>query len=100
LILESPYYSIADVAQSRFPIFPVKKLLKYHIPTYQFITAVTCPITIFHGTEDVIVPFKSGEKLYNSISNTKVQFIPIEKGSHNNLIEFDSYHKTIEKLLQ
>ena len=99
MILESPYYSIADVAQSRFPIFPVKQLLKYHIPTYQFITAVTCPITIFHGTEDVIVPFKSGEKLYNSISKTKVRFIPIEKGSHNNLIDFDMYHETIQIIL-
>jgi fermentation-respiration switch protein FrsA (DUF1100 family) len=99
LVLESPYYSIADVAQSRFPIFPVKRLLKYQIPTHEFITEVKCPITIFHGTDDAIVPFKSGEKLYTSISNTKVQFIRIESGSHHNLIDFDAYHTTIDKLL-
>lgn len=99
LILESPYYSIADVAKYRFPIFPVKRLLKYQIPTYEFITKVKCPITIFHGTDDAIVPFKSGEKLYNSISNTNVEFIRIESGSHHNLIDFDMYHTTIDKLL-
>ncbi len=99
LVLESPYYSIADVAQSRFPIFPVKRLLKYQIPTYQFINTVVCPMTIFHGTDDVIVPFKSGERLYTSVTTKNVQFIRIEKGSHNNLIEFDIYHQTIEKLL-
>ena len=50
LILETPYYSILDVAKDRFPIFPVKKLLKYEFPTHQFIKQVSCPITIFHGT--------------------------------------------------
>ncbi len=31
LVLETPYYSILDVAKSRFPVFPVKRLLMYPI---------------------------------------------------------------------
>lgn len=63
LILETPYYNIADVAQSRFPIFPVKLLLKYNFPNNQHLLKVDCPVTIFHGTEDNVVPYTSGKKL-------------------------------------
>jgi len=99
LILETPYYSITDVAKSRFPMFPVEQLLKYKLPTHQYIQQVSCPITIFHGTEDLIVPYKSAEKLYKVSPKALTTFITIEKGAHNNLIEFDLYHSQIKKIL-
>ena len=34
LILETPYYSIIDVAASRFPMFPLEKFLKYKFPSF------------------------------------------------------------------
>lgn len=74
LILETPYYSIIDVAKSRFPIFPVEKLLKYKFPTYKFIQEVNFPITIFHGTEDMVVPYKSAKKLFE-VSPKKKPFL-------------------------
>ena len=36
LILETPYYSILDVAKHRFPLFPIKSLLRYHFPNYEY----------------------------------------------------------------
>jgi len=99
LILETPYYNILDVAKHRFPIFPVKYLLRYKFASNMFIKKVTCPISIFHGTNDGIVPFRSGEKLYEVASKEKASFIRIENGNHNNLIEFDAYHKHIKKIL-
>ena len=99
LILETPYYSILDVAKDRFPILPVKQLLKYQFPTYQFLPKVTCPITIIHGTEDRVVPFVSAEKL-SALNIENLNFITVNGAGHNNLIEFEDYEKTIYTCLK
>lgn len=98
LILETPYYSILDVAEHRFPVFPVKQLLKYRFPTFQYLPKAKCPVTIIHGTADNVVPYSSGKKLSELIVD--VEFITIEGGGHNNLIEFEEYHKAIDKVLK
>lgn len=100
LILETPYYSMVDVAQHRFPILPVKQLLKYKILTFEFIKKVKCPILIFHGTDDSVVPFESGKKLFEELSVKHSEFIQIEGGNHNNLIDYEAYHDGIEKILK
>ncbi len=100
LVLESPFYSLVDVAKSRFPMFPVEKLLKYQLPNYKYIKKVNCPITIYHGTNDFVVPFNSGERLYKASDEKKSEFIIIEGGGHNNLNEYSSYTDHIKGLLE
>jgi len=72
LILETPFYSLEDEASKRFKWLPVKKLLKYTMPTYQYIEKVSCPITIFHGTQDAVVSHENGQKLFEKITYTDV----------------------------
>ncbi|WP_460219847.1 alpha/beta hydrolase [Psychroserpens sp. MEBiC05023] len=100
LILETPYYSILDVAKHRFPIFPVASLLKYQFPSNEYIKKLNCPITIFHGTEDNVVPYSSAEKLFHVAPTGNTKFVTIEGGSHNNLIEFDDYRNEITNVLK
>ena len=99
LILETPFYSLTEVAKHRFPIFTNNKLLKYDFPSYKYVENVNCPISIFHGTNDNVIPFALGKKLFNSILQKEKAFYTIEKGEHNNLIEFDTYHKQIQNIL-
>lgn len=98
LILETPYYSILDIAKQRFPIFPLKQLLKYHLPNFEYLPKAECPITIFHGTDDNIVPIASGKKL-SELNIPNLEFITITGGGHNNLAEFKDYQKHIKKVL-
>ena len=99
LILETPYYSITDVAKFRFPMFPVERLLKYKIPTHQYIENVNYPITIFHGTNDSVVPYESGKKIEEN-SNKSIHFITIKEGNHGDLATFELYVKELSKLLE
>lgn len=99
LILETPYYSILDVAKDRFPIVPLKQVLKYQFPTFQFLPKTNCPITIIHGTDDGVVPYASGKKL-SELNIENLDFVTVEGGNHNNLIEFETYHKVIHSLLK
>ncbi|WP_204347020.1 alpha/beta hydrolase [Psychroserpens algicola] len=100
LVLETPYYSILDVARHRFPIFPVSSLLKYKFLSNEFIGNVKCPITMFHGTSDGVVPYASAEKLNAVAPVSQTTFITIEGGSHNDLVEFDAYRTAIDKVLE
>jgi len=99
LILETPFYSLTDIAKERFSLFPIKKLLKYDFPSYKYIENISCPISIFHGTDDNVIPYASGIKLFNSMNQEAKKFFTIENGEHNNLVEFDSYHIQIQKIL-
>lgn len=100
LILETPYNTMEEVTRHWLPIFPVKKLLKFKFPSKDFIKKVSCPVTIYHGTDDRVVPYASGMKLYNGIPATNKEMISVEGGSHNNLIHFDEYTTTIDRILK
>jgi fermentation-respiration switch protein FrsA (DUF1100 family) len=100
LILETPFYNLNDLTKERFSLVPLYKLLKYKLPTNSFIVKVTCPIIIIHGTNDRVVPYSSGEKLSKEVPEEQLTFIKIPNGSHNNLIDFDSYQKEIKKILK
>ncbi|WP_282136585.1 alpha/beta hydrolase [Seonamhaeicola maritimus] len=100
LVLETPYYSIADVGKSRFPIYPVKWLLKYKFQSYKYIQNVSCPITIFHGTNDDVVPYTSGKELYKVASKKNAEFITIDGGRHNNLRRYDIYQQKIGQIFR
>jgi hypothetical protein len=98
LILETPYYSIPDVAKYRFPYFPVEKLVAYKFPNYQYLTQVSVPVTIIHGTDDKVVPFSSAKKLAEI--DTQLKFIEVSGGGHNNLSDFEAYQRAIADHLE
>ena len=99
LILETPFYSLLDLGKSRFPYLPVQWFLKYPLKTYEYISEVSCPITFFHGTEDRVVPYNSGLRLFNSVEINNNSFYTIKGGQHNNLREFQVYRDGIEEIL-
>lgn len=99
LLLESPFSSITEVAQGRFPIYPVWYLLKYPFDNMAFTSDITCPTYIIHGTSDRVVPYRLGKKLYEALPEIKKQLISIPEGGHNNLIDFTEYHQAMEQIL-
>lgn len=99
LILETPFYNLYDVAKERFSLLPIKQFLKYEFKSNEYITQVACPIRIFHGTADRVVPYESGLQLFESTPQTDKRFYTIENGEHNNLVEFEVYLKGMEQEL-
>jgi alpha-beta hydrolase superfamily lysophospholipase len=102
LILETPYYSLADVAASSVRVFPtgvIDFMLKYKLPANEFLPKVTAPITIFHGTEDNTVPYASGKKLEEFFKKGD-EFITIKGGQHNNLNDYPLFQAKLDSVLQ
>ena len=98
LVLETPYNSIPDLQGCYTFIYPTTRMSNYKIPTYQYLQEVKAPITIFHGTDDGVIPYRCAEKL-KEVLKPSDQFITIEKGSHNNLNDFPLYHQKLDALL-
>jgi uncharacterized protein len=97
LVLETPYYSIDALARYYFPIYPVMPLTRYSLPIYQYLPQVAVPVTLFHGTEDEVVPYKHSVRLKEE--NPGITLVTIPKGKHNNLHEFASFQQRLEQLL-
>ncbi|GHC52003.1 alpha/beta hydrolase [Ulvibacter litoralis] len=100
LLLETPFYNLEEAARNRIPFLPLKYLLKYHFPSNEFMEAVSCPVTIFHGTSDSVVPFESGKKLSELIPEKRRTFITIPEGEHNNLKSFPAYIEAVSEALK
>jgi hypothetical protein len=100
LILETPFYSLEEIARKRFPFLPVKYLLNYRFLSNKFIKAISCPVVIFHGTKDNIVPYDSGKSLSELVPMDRLTFVSIVGGEHNNLIHFEEYIQGIEAALK
>lgn len=99
LILETPYHSLEDVAKTYAPILPYASLLRYEFPTYRLLPEVQYPITIFHGTEDELIPFASTIKLQDLLKKED-EFVVIEGGKHHNLSEYEQYRSHLRAALR
>jgi len=98
LILESAYLSMQDVVAQKMPYAPLF-LLKYPLRSDQWISKVRCPIYLFHGTKDDVIPYDSSERL-RAYSAAPTQLIPIIGGGHANLETFGIYQTTLDHILQ
>lgn len=91
LILEAPFYSMEDEAHSRYPFLPTGLLLRYTFPTYEYIDQVQAPITVVHGTEDRVVAYEHGQRLFTAIPSVDKDFITIQGAGHNGLSAYTTY---------
>lgn len=97
LILETPYYSFPDLVKTIYPIVP-SALIRYRLDTAHWIKNLTIPIHLIHGDQDPLIPFTSSERLHALNENTRLH--TITGAVHNNISEFDSYHRALERIFQ
>jgi pimeloyl-ACP methyl ester carboxylesterase len=98
LILETPYYSFPSIVGQYAPIYPVKQIIRFKIPTYQYLQKVTAPVTIFHGTSDGVIRHSNARKLKPFLKPGD-EFISIEGGSHNDLHQFKLFQQKLDSVL-
>ncbi|MEQ8907280.1 alpha/beta hydrolase [Ekhidna sp.] len=98
LILETPFYSLLEVARGLFPIYPTPLLLSYRFPNHEYLNDAQIPIFIFHGTDDEVVPYESGIRLATEFEENST-FISIQGGHHNDLALFEDYWAEMENVL-
>lgn len=87
LVLEAPYTSIADVVAPRYWFAPVRLLMRDPFHSDRRIARVTAPLLIMHGTNDPVIAFAFGERLF-ALAREPKRFVRIPGGGHDDLAGF------------
>jgi fermentation-respiration switch protein FrsA (DUF1100 family) len=80
IIIDSSFSSAADMARRIYPMIPTF-FMSVKLDSVSKIKNLTIPKLFIHSTQDEVVPFKLGKKLYDAASDPK-EFVAI-KGGHN-----------------
>ncbi|HRP00047.1 MAG TPA: alpha/beta hydrolase [Flavobacteriales bacterium] len=100
LVLETPFANLYDVATHYLPILPYRLLLRYRFRNDRAIVRVQCPVYIFHGQRDTVVPYASALKLYAAVpAHVQREMFTFPKGLHSDLSRFARFNRLMRRIL-
>ena len=85
IALITPYDSLRNLAQSHYPLFPVKWLLKDPFDSLLRAQKIDNQVLILIAEKDRIVPLKHSQRLINSLTQAQVESHIIQGADHNNI---------------
>lgn len=96
LILQAPYFTLADETLDRFPFAPAF-LLRYNFDTNAYLKKVECPVYMFHGTNDRVLAYENSARLKKE--NPKVNFYTIKGLGHTRFNDDSEYQRLLSQIL-
>jgi uncharacterized protein len=90
VILETPYYNIPSLFKDWVHIYPMQYLSTYKIPSNIYFEQANKPTTIFHGTNDWVIPYRNAKR-FKPILKTSDTFITIKGANHTNINQHNDY---------
>ncbi|MBK8323988.1 MAG: alpha/beta fold hydrolase [Betaproteobacteria bacterium] len=103
VVLEATFTSIRDMVEhTAWRFMPVGLILTQEFNTLAKISRIQAPLLIVHGTNDAIVPYEMGERLFSAATSPRKRFIRVEGGSHHNLssVAFEQYRAAVLELFR
>ena len=86
VVLEAPYTSIADVAQSHYWYLPARFLVLDKFEIADKVAHINAPLLVVHGERDTVIPAKFGRALFEKAKEPKVGKF-IKNAGHNDLYD-------------
>jgi len=102
VVLEATFTSIRDMVEhTAWRVLPVGLILTQEFDTLSKLPKIRAPLLIVHGTNDSVVPYEMGERLFAAASGPK-RFIKVVGGSHHNLsaVANDQYRAALRELFR
>jgi uncharacterized protein len=98
LVLVTPYDSIKNVAQLRFPFAPVSFLLRDKYLSEEYVQAITAPTLVLVAESDRVIPRGHTDNLIQTFKNAP-QSIVIKQTTHNNIVNNPLYIELISSFI-
>lgn len=83
VFLNSTFSSMQQTVAWHYPLFPFQFLLLDRWPSIHRIAQVDAPVTVYHGSDDQMVPVEHGRALAQTAK--QATFIEIDGGTHNEI---------------
>ena len=87
VVLEAPFSSLGDAAQSHYPFVPARLLVKDHFDSIAKIDKIKAPLFVVNGDMDGVIPPIQGRRLFNAAREPKEGHW-VQGSGHNNLYDF------------
>ncbi len=84
--LLSPFDTLLNVAQARYPVLPLRPFLRHPFPSDEKIGFIEEEMIIFHGDRDGVVPVSHGRALHDA-APPQTLFRLVEGAGHNDLFQ-------------
>jgi hypothetical protein len=97
LVVESTFTSAPDVAHAKVPWLPLRTLMRTELNSIAKIGNYHGPFLQSHGTDDRLVPFEMGKRLFAAANEPK-RFVTIPGGSHNDP-QTEAYYVALTEVL-
>ncbi len=99
LVLLTPYYSIAELAQIHYPFLPARYIARDRFESFRYAPKITAPVLILTAQLDRIVPVESALRLREFLTNAPVTYEMIESAIHNDITEFAEYRQLLGEFI-
>ncbi|MCC2590288.1 alpha/beta hydrolase [Chryseobacterium sp. MFBS3-17] len=107
VILESAFYNLQDIVNRWLPGKVTDKVspkMTYHFHSDRYIRKIGSPLYHFHGSKDLVVPLRSGKKLFEIFEQNQPlipkKFIEITGAGHDNLATFEKFSQEMKTILE
>lgn len=60
---------------------------------------IKCPVLIFHGDNDTIIPISHGERVFAGLASSQKEFVRVEHGEHSNFQFVMGYDEYVRKIV-
>ena len=98
LILETPFSAMNDLFYIYYPFLPKLFLFKYRFLNRRYLAKVSCPVYIFQGTADKVVPERCASRLRPFLKPAD-RYIKIDGGRHSDLMIYEIYQRQMAEIL-
>ena len=61
---------------------------------------ISCPVLMFHGDCDTIIPIVHGKKVFDGLASDRKEFVRVAGGAHNNFQHAMGFENYVEKIVR
>jgi hypothetical protein len=100
LVLIEPFDNMVSVAQSAYPIFPIRLMLKDRFDSASRADNITARTLIIAAGRDEVVPRRSTERLISKFDQDILEVVVIEGATHNDVQDYPQYYRVLGEFIR
>ncbi|WP_457606220.1 alpha/beta hydrolase [Nitratifractor sp.] len=99
LILITPYDSITRLGQKRYPLFPVRRIIKDPFESWRYAAEIHTPTLLILAENDQVIPHENSHALAHAFPEPP-SLVTLPGTDHGNIVDHPDYYPTIEGFLR